>query len=180
MTTTLCQTIYKYYIVLIRIRNLIILFVPVYGGSGGTPDSGLGGRLEGLGPGDDLAFDFDFLQGLQSQYELKGSQLGGAPPTWTHEGARTQPEGSQLPGASGGAQPSPGGLPGSSQEVAGSAAAMATPQSTVDARRRQIHPRDPLTYPREKTHAAVRAGCSRRPSDARLGCILSVQEHCYM
>jgi hypothetical protein len=30
-------------------------------------------------------------------------------------------------------------------------------QLTADARRRQIHPRDPLMYPREQTHATVRA-----------------------
>jgi hypothetical protein len=52
----------------------------------------------------------------------------------------------QLPDVSGEAQPSPGGLPGSSHEVAGLAAAMATPQPTADARHRQIHPRDLLTY----------------------------------
>jgi hypothetical protein len=63
----------------------------------------------------------------------------------------------QLPDVSGEAQPSPGGLPGSSHEVAGLAAAMATPQPTADARHRQIHPRDLLTYPRKQTHAAVRA-----------------------
>jgi hypothetical protein len=44
-----------------------------------------------------------------------------------------------------------------SRRLPGSAAAMATPHPTVDARRRQIHPRDPLTYPREQTHATVRA-----------------------
>jgi hypothetical protein len=158
-----------------------------------------------------LALDFDSLQGLQSQDELAGSQLGGAPPTWTQEGAGTQPGGSQLPGATGGAQPrasqlpsasggaqprasqlpgasgrlqsSPGGAqlpgassraqqspegsqlpagasggqPGSSHEVVGWTAAVATPQPTCDARRRQIHPPDPLTYPREQTHAAARA-----------------------
>jgi hypothetical protein len=63
----------------------------------------------------------------------------------------------QLPDVSGEAQPSPGGLPGSSHEVAGLAAAMATPQPTADARHRHIHPRDLLTYPHEQTHAAVRA-----------------------
>jgi hypothetical protein len=69
----------------------------------------------------------------------------------------TQPGGSQLPGASSGSHPSPGGLPGSSHEVAGSAAAMATPQAIADARRQQIHPCDPLTYPRKQTHTAARA-----------------------
>jgi hypothetical protein len=54
--------------------------------------------------------DFDFLHGAQTQDELKGSQLGGVPPTWTQEGAGTQPGGSQLPGASGGMQPSPRGV----------------------------------------------------------------------
>jgi hypothetical protein len=137
-----------------------------------------------------LAFDFDFLQVLQSQDELTGSQLGGAPPTCTQEGVGTQPGGSQLLGASGGAQQSPGGsqllgasggLPGSSHEVAGSAAAMAAPQSTGDGRRRPIHPRDPLTYSREQTHAAARADrLLKKTSDARLGRILFVQEHCYM
>jgi hypothetical protein len=48
-------------------------------------------------------------------------------------------------------------VPGSSHEVAGSAAPMVIPQPTGDARHRHIHPHDPLTYPREKTHAAVRA-----------------------
>jgi hypothetical protein len=79
MTTTLCQTIYKYYIVLIRIRDLIILFFPVYGGSDDTPDSGLGDQAGGSGF-NELAFDFDFLQGLQLQDELGGSEIGGAPP----------------------------------------------------------------------------------------------------
>jgi hypothetical protein len=135
------------------------------------------------------------LQGLQSPDELVGSQLGGAPPTWTQEGAGTQlggsqlpraiggaqpgasqlpgasgglqlsSGGSQLPGASGGAQRSLGGsqLPGasrgqpwSSHEVEGSTAVVATLQSTSDARRRQIHPPDPLTYPRKQTHTAAR------------------------
>jgi hypothetical protein len=80
-----------------------------------------------------------------------GSQLPGA-------SGGTQPGGSQLPGVNGGAQPSLGGLLGSSHEDARSAAAMATPQPTTNARRLQIHPRDPLTYPRDQTHAAVRAG----------------------
>jgi hypothetical protein len=79
-----------------------------------------------------------------------GSQLPGA-------SGGTHPGGSQLPGASGGAQSSPGGLPGLSHEVTRSAAVMATPQPTADARRWQIHPRDPLMYPSEQTHAAVRA-----------------------
>jgi hypothetical protein len=64
-------------------------------------------------------------------------------------GAHRSPGGSQLPGAS-------GGQPGSPHEVAGSTTAVATPQPTSDARRRQIHPPDPLTYPREQTHAAAR------------------------
>jgi hypothetical protein len=77
-----------------------------------------------------------------------------------------QPGALQLPGASDGAQQSPGGSqlpdasgrqPGSSHEVAGSTAAVETPQATGDARRRQIHPSDPLTYPRDQTHAAARA-----------------------
>jgi hypothetical protein len=120
---------------------------------------------------DDLDLDFDFLHVLPSPDELRGSQLGGASPTWTQEGAGTQPGGSQLPGArggtqpggsqlpgaSGGAQPSPGRLPGLSHEVAGSAAVMATPQPTVDARCHQIHSRDLLAYPREQTHATVKA-----------------------
>jgi hypothetical protein len=58
-------------------------------------------------------------------------------------------------GASGGVQPSPGGLPESSHEVVESAAAMATPQPVADARHRQIHPLDLLAYPREQTHATV-------------------------
>jgi hypothetical protein len=84
---------------------------------------------------------------LQSQDELARSQLGGTPPTCTQEaksgwwgaarslaaagrgGPQLSPGGSQLPGAS-------GGLPESSHEVAGSAAAMATPQPTGDARHR--------------------------------------------
>jgi hypothetical protein len=81
-------------------------------------------------------------------------------------GAQQSPGGSQLPGASGGPQQSPGGSqlpgasggqPGSPHEVAGSTAAVETPQSMGDARRRQIHPPDPLTYPRDQTHAAARA-----------------------
>jgi hypothetical protein len=96
-----------------------------------------------------LALDFDWLQGLQPQDELTGTQLGGAPTPWTQEGAGTQPGGSQLPGATGGPQPgasqlpgvsggphqSPGGSqlpgasggqPGSSHEVVGSMAAVET------------------------------------------------------
>jgi hypothetical protein len=42
------------------------------------------------------------------------SQLGGAPPTWTQEGAGTQPGGSQLPGATDEAQPGVSQLPGAS------------------------------------------------------------------
>jgi hypothetical protein len=62
MTTTLCRTIYKYKIVLISIRDLIILFLPVYGGSTDTPDSTLGDQVGA--PRfrfDDLGIDFDFL-----------------------------------------------------------------------------------------------------------------------
>jgi hypothetical protein len=44
-----------------------------------------------------------------------------------------------------------------SDEVAVSATAMATPQPTADARRRQIHPRNPLMYSCEQTHATVQA-----------------------
>jgi hypothetical protein len=62
MTTTLCRTIYKYYILLIRTRDLIIPFVPAYVGSSGTPDSTLEDQSGGSGAGlDDLAFDFDFF-----------------------------------------------------------------------------------------------------------------------
>jgi hypothetical protein len=89
---------------LIRKRDLILLFLPVYDSSVRTPD--LGDQAEALGSGfDDLALDFDWLQGLQPQDELAGSQLGGAPPTWTREGEGTQSGGSQLPGATGEAQP---------------------------------------------------------------------------
>jgi hypothetical protein len=63
---------------------------------------------------DELALDFDWLQDLQSQDELAGSQLGGAPPTWTQEGPGTQPGGSQLPGVIGGAQRGASQLPGAS------------------------------------------------------------------
>jgi hypothetical protein len=59
----------------------------------------------------------------------------------------TSPGGSRLPAASG----------GSSHEVAGTTAAVETPQAMGDARRRQIHPPDPLMYPRDQTHAATRA-----------------------
>jgi hypothetical protein len=72
-----------------------------------------------------------------------GSQLPGVPPTGTQ--------------ASGGTQPSLEWLPGSSHQVAGSAAVMATLPAAADARRRQIHPRDLLTYPRDQTRAASRA-----------------------
>jgi hypothetical protein len=65
-------------------------------------------------------------------------------------GAQQSPGGSQLPGAS-------GGQPSSSHEVAGSTAAVETPQATGDARRRQIHPPNPLMYPRDQTHAAALA-----------------------
>jgi hypothetical protein len=64
------------------ILDLIILFVPAYVGSGDTPDSTLEDQTGGSGF-DDLVFDFDFLQGLQSQNELGESQLGGTPPMWT-------------------------------------------------------------------------------------------------
>jgi hypothetical protein len=158
------------------IHDLIILFLLVYDSSVHIPDSTLGDQA-GF---DNLGIEFDWLQGLQSLDELAGSQLGGAPPTCTQEGAGTQlggsqlqgeaggvqPGGSQLPGTSGGALQSPGGsqlasasrgLPGASHEVAGSTTAVATPQPTGDAKRRQIHPPDPLTYPREQTHAATQA-----------------------
>jgi hypothetical protein len=90
MTTTLSRTIYKYYIVLIRICDLIILFLPVYDCSIDTPDSTLGDQARAFGSGfDDLGIDFDWLQGLRSQDELAGSQLRGTPPTCTQEGAGT-------------------------------------------------------------------------------------------
>jgi hypothetical protein len=69
-----------------------------------------------------------------AQQSLKGSQLSSA-----SGGPQQSPGGSQLLGAS-------GGQPGSSHYVAGSTAAVETPQTTGDARRRQIHPPDPLTY----------------------------------
>jgi hypothetical protein len=82
MPTTLCRTIYKYYIILIRIRDLIILFLPVYDCSIDIPDSTLGDQAGASGSGfDDLGINW--LQGLQSQDELIGSQLGGAPSTCT-------------------------------------------------------------------------------------------------
>jgi hypothetical protein len=94
---------------------------------------------------------------------------------------------SQLPGASGGLSPggsqlpgASGGQPGSSHEVAGSTTTVETLQASGDARRRQIHPPDLLTYPRDQTHAAARALKLHRPGNARLGQVLFVQEHCYM
>jgi hypothetical protein len=135
------------------ICDLIILFVLAYVGSGGTRDSTLEDQAGGF---DDYNLDmFDFLHHVQTQDELRGSHLGGAPPTWSQEGAGTQLGGSQLPDASGGAQPSLGGSPGSYHEVPGLSAAMETPHATADARRRHIHPRDLLTYPRDQTRAAV-------------------------
>jgi hypothetical protein len=69
--------------------DLIILFVPSYVGSGGTPDSTLEDQAGGF---EDVNLDmFDFLHGVPSQDELRGLQLGDAPPTWTQKGARTQP-----------------------------------------------------------------------------------------
>jgi hypothetical protein len=65
------------------------------------------------------------------------------------DGAQQSAGGSQLPGAS-------GGQLGSSHKVAGSTA-VETPQAAGDPRRRQIHSLDPLTYPRDQTHAAARA-----------------------
>jgi hypothetical protein len=56
-------------------RDLIILFVSSYVGSGVTPNSTLKDQAGGSGSKfDDLAFDFDFdfLQGLQSQDEFVG------------------------------------------------------------------------------------------------------------
>jgi hypothetical protein len=116
---------------------------------------------------DDIGLDyFDFLRDVLcsgTQEELVGSQLGGAPPTGTEEGGGTQLGRSQLPGAppigtqsSGGMQPSLGGLPGSYHQVVGAAAVMATPPAVADDRRRQIHPCDPLRYPRDQTWAAAR------------------------
>jgi hypothetical protein len=99
------------------------------------------------------------LPGATGEAQPGASQLRGV-------SGGAQPGTSQLPDASGGAQQSPGGSqlpgasggqPGSSHEVAGSTAAVETPQATGDARRRQIHPPDPLTYPRDQTHAAARA-----------------------
>jgi hypothetical protein len=54
------------------ILDLIILFVPAYVGSGGTPDSTLEDQAGGSGF-DDLDFDFDFLHALPPQDELGGS-----------------------------------------------------------------------------------------------------------
>jgi hypothetical protein len=80
------------------------------------------------------------LLGATGGAEPRASQLPG-----TSGGTLSSPGGSQLPGASGGAQQSPvgsqlpgasGGQSGSSHEVAGSTAAVATPQPTGDARRR--------------------------------------------
>jgi hypothetical protein len=99
------------------------------------------------------------LPGATGEAQPGASQLPGA-------SGGPSPGGSLLPGASGGAHQSPGGSqlpsasggqPGSSHKVARSAAAVETPQATGDARCRQIHPPDPLTYPREQTHAAARA-----------------------
>jgi hypothetical protein len=119
-----------------------------------------------------------------------GAQPGASQLPGSSGGPQSYPRCSQLPGASGEAQPSPGGLqlpgasggqPGSSHEVAGSTTAVATPQPTGDGRRRQMHPRDPLTYPRQQTHATTQAArLLRRPGDASLGRILFVHEHCYM
>jgi hypothetical protein len=47
------------------IHYLIVLFVPAYVGTGDTPNSTLEDQAGGSGSGfDDLAFDFDFLQGF--------------------------------------------------------------------------------------------------------------------
>jgi hypothetical protein len=86
MNTILSRIIYKYRILLIMIRDLIILLVAAYVDSVGTPDS----TLEDQTGGFDLDLSmFDFLHGVQTQDELGGSQLGGAPPTWTQEGVET-------------------------------------------------------------------------------------------
>jgi hypothetical protein len=62
MTTVLSLTTYKYKILLNTIHDLIILFVPAYGG-GDTPDSTLEDQL--MGVYDNLSFDyFDFLCGV--------------------------------------------------------------------------------------------------------------------
>jgi hypothetical protein len=159
MTTILSLTIYKYKNLLIIIRDLIILFVLSYAGSGDTPDSILEDQTRGY---DDFSLDyFNFLHDVPTQEELGGSQLPSAQPIGT--------------------QTSPGGLPGSSHQVAGSAAAAATPPAAADARRRQIHPRDMLRtlasrcgpYP-EQTACNIRGGV------ARLGCILFRQQHSYL
>jgi hypothetical protein len=104
--------------------------------------------------------------GSQLPRATGGAQPGASQLPGASGGPQSSPGGSQLPGTSGGALQSlggsqlagtSGGLPGSSHEVAGSTAAVATPQPTGDARRRQIHPPDLLTYPREQTHVAARA-----------------------
>jgi hypothetical protein len=103
---------------------------------------------------DDLSFDYFYLCSVSctgTQEDLGGSQLPGAIATTTQEGGGTQPSSGEWPEvAYGGA--------GSSHSVAGSTAAVAmmTPPAD-DARRRQIHPRDQLTYPRDQTWATARA-----------------------
>jgi hypothetical protein len=180
MTTILSLTMYKYKILLIMIRDIIILFVPAYVGSSDTPDSTIEDQTGGYDNFislDDI--DFDFLHGVLTQDKLRGPQLGGTPPMWTQEelpGAR--PTGTQV---SGGTQLSPGGLPGSSHQVAWLVAAMATPQAAADARRRQFHPRGPLMYPRSRRGPQPKqTSCTRRPGVARLGRILFRQQNSYL
>jgi hypothetical protein len=76
MTTILSLTIYKYKILLIMIRDLVIIFVPAYVGSGDTPDSTLEDQR---GVYDDIGFDyFDYMRGVPcigTHEELGGSQL---------------------------------------------------------------------------------------------------------
>jgi hypothetical protein len=57
------------------IHGFIILFVPAYvgSGSGGTPDSTLEDQMGGF---DDFGLDmFDFLHGVPTQEELRGSHI---------------------------------------------------------------------------------------------------------
>lgn len=127
--------------------HYVILFVAGGVLSGGTPDSTP--DVEAAEPEFDFGdLDFSFLQpATGTQDEIGLSQLPGAPPSGTQEPAATQ-EGPQA------------------SQVAAVGSSMGTPVPD-DARRRQIGPPDPLTYPRDQTRAGARALRRQQPAKKR-------------
>jgi hypothetical protein len=161
MTTLVSPSTYTFNTTFINtITTLIILFVPTYDGS--TPDSTLDGEGQLMPAYDDLNFDsLEYLCSVPCtgmQVELGGLQLRGAPTTGTQEGGGTQlSSGGWLEVATRGAGSSHP-VAGSTHTVAGSTAtATMTTTPADDAMRRQIHPHDQLTYPRDQTWVVARA-----------------------